>query len=75
MPLSLRLTFKQNHTNHLLDRASLTLFLFKHKPLIQLSVNALLEDGQTQTTPSTLLSQKNKRKSEHVDYWTKKLNG
>jgi hypothetical protein len=58
-----RLSLTQNLTNHILDCASLTPLLFLEKPLIQVAADALVKDRQA-TTPTTLLSQKNKRNSE-----------
>jgi len=47
---SLRLGFTQNLPNHVLNAASLTPLQFTHKPLIEVGVNALLENRQTFNT-------------------------
>jgi hypothetical protein len=44
MLLSLHLSFTQNLANHVLNAAGLPPLLFTHKPLVQASVNALLEN-------------------------------
>jgi len=62
MLLSLRLGFTQNLADHFLNAAGFAPLLLRQKPLVQASVNALLENRHA--TPTTLLSQKNKRNSE-----------
>jgi len=63
MVFSLRFGFLENLANHFLNASGFTLFLFLQKPLIEICVNALLENRHA-STPTTLLSQKNKRNSE-----------
>jgi hypothetical protein len=63
LPFSLRLGFTQNLTNHILNAAGLPPLLLRQKPLVQVSVNTLLENRHA-STPTTILSQKNKRNSE-----------
>jgi hypothetical protein len=63
MLLSLRLSFTQNLTNHILNAASLPPLLLRQKPLVQARVNALLENRHA-STPTTILKPKNKRNSE-----------
>jgi len=63
MLLSLRLGFTRNLANHILDVVSPTPFHFTQKLLIKLCINALLKKGK-HSTPTTMLSQKNKRNSE-----------
>jgi hypothetical protein len=47
---SLRFGFTQNLTNHILNTPSLTPLQFTQKPLVKLSVNALLENRQAFNT-------------------------
>jgi len=58
MLLSLRLGFVQNLANYVLDVASMTSFLLFQKPLIQVGVDALLENGQTFNTNNYFMRQK-----------------
>jgi hypothetical protein len=50
MLLSIRLSFTQNLTNHILNAAGLPPLLLRQKPLVQARVNALLENRQTSNT-------------------------
>jgi len=58
MLFSLRFGFTQNLANHILDCASPKPLLLLQKPLIQLGVNALLEDSHAFNTNNYVKQEK-----------------